>query len=179
MRNILLQKDKEKLHKEHTFRKLVLIMVFVFITILISLLLLIPSYVASKYKETNTLEYASIIKKSIEAQEKGAVGLVLNNINIKLQLLSADKDEMLFGDMVKTIIENKSEGIKIDGFFYTKKAKDKDEIIVTGVASQRSTLLQFQKDLENEDMFFEVVLPTSSLASDRNIEFSINVIGKF
>ena len=82
MRNILLQKDKEKLHKEHTFRKLVLIMVFVFITILISLLLLIPSYVASKYKETNTLEYASIIKKSIEAQEKGAVGLVLNNINI-------------------------------------------------------------------------------------------------
>jgi hypothetical protein len=179
MRNILLQKDKDRLHREHKLRKVVLVLVFIFVTILIALFLLIPSYIASEYKESNTLEYASVVKKSIEAQEKSAVGLVLNNTNIKLQLLSSDKDEMLFGDMVKKIIENKSEGIKISGFFYTKKDEDKDEILVAGIASQRSTLLQFQRDLEDEDMFFDAILPTSSLASDKDIEFSIKVIGKF
>lgn len=179
MRNILLQKDKEELRKEYRFRKIILALVFVFFTTLVAIFLLIPSYITSKYKEQNTLEYADIISRSIEVQKRNPVGLVLNDTNTKLKLLSGDNKKVSFRKTVETIIKNKSEDIKIDGFLYTKKAEDKDETIVTGVASQRSNLQRFQRDLENEDIFLEAVLPTSNLASDKDIRFSIKVISKF
>lgn len=178
MRNILLQKDKERLHKEYRLRKAVVALVFIFITTLIAILLLIPSYIASQYKEQSTLKYANIISESIEVQKRNTVNLVLSDTNTKLKLLSDDKDKVSFRDTIETIIENKSDDIKIDKFLYTKKVEE-DEIIVVGTASQRNSLLKFQRDLESENVFSEAVLPTSNLASDKDIEFSIRVISKF
>ena len=121
MRNILLQKDKERLHKEHKLRVIVLILVFIFFTVLVALILLTPSYMVSKYKESNTLEYANVINKSVEIRERNTfVGLVLNDTKIKLQLLNDDKSGVSFVDIIKTIVKNKTKGIKVDGFFYTK-----------------------------------------------------------
>jgi hypothetical protein len=119
-----------------------------------------------------------VLKRSVEIQEKNILGLTLNDTKTKLQLLSGDKDDVSFVDIVRVIIKNKSDDIKIDSFLYTKDSKDGDQVLVTGIASDRSVLLQFQKDLKNEVLFSDIILPTSNLASDRNIEFSIRAINK-
>jgi hypothetical protein len=178
MRNILLQENKNRLFKEHKLRVLLLVLIFIFFTLIIALLFLSPSYLASRYKESNTLEYANVLKRSVEIQEKNILGLTLNDTKTKLQLLSGDKDDVSFVDIVRVIIKNKSDDIKIDSFLYTKDSKDGDQVLVTGIASDRSVLLQFQKDLKNEVLFSDIILPTSNLASDRNIEFSIRAINK-
>lgn len=62
----------------------------------------------SKYKESNTLEYANVINKSVEIRERNTfVGLVLNDTKIKLQLLNDDKSGVSFVDIIKTIVKTK------------------------------------------------------------------------
>ena len=179
MRNILLQKDKKRLYREYQFRIIIVVLTFMLFTMIGSFVLLTPSYLVSKYKESNTLEYANIIKKSVEIQEKSIFSSILNDTKIKLQLLAGNEGDVSFEDTIKTIVKNKPIGVKINSFSYTKNNENQQETTITGTASERGILLKFQKDLQNESIFSDIVLPISNLAADRDIRFSMKIITNF
>ena len=179
MRNLLSQQDKKTLSREYKLRMTIASMILIFFTMLIAAALLLPSYIVSDYKQKTTHTHSEIIKKSIEAREKSVSNTILNDTKTKLQLLSLDIVKKSLKEGFETIVDKKTEGVKIRELFYEKKSEDSGEILILGEASGREELLQFRRNLEKEEIFLSVVLPVSNLASDTDIDFSINVTGNF
>lgn len=179
MRNLLLQQDKKIVKREYKLRIAIIVSVFVFFSMLIAVVLLIPSYVISVYKSETARTHAGIIKKKIEKREQGEFGLILNQTQSKIELLHTQRNQDTLTKIFKNILEEKSNGIKIDKLSYKKEDKDNFyKITILGKASGREELLQFKINLEKKAGFFEAMLPISNLASDKDINFSITVLGK-
>lgn len=179
MRNLLSQQDKKKVIKEYKFRIITTSLVFVFFAMLIASVLLLPSYIISNYREGITRVQANIIQKSIEVREKNVSNIILNDVKTKLKLLTVEEGSTPLAEVFEEIINQKTRGVSIGGFFYRKTTDGNGEILVTGIAVSRESLLQFRRNLENKNIFTSVILPVSNLASDTDIEFSINTVGKF
>ncbi|MBL7045135.1 MAG: hypothetical protein ISR98_00850 [Parcubacteria group bacterium] len=179
MRNLLSQKDKKVIINEYKLRIIIIVLTAIFLTTLIAGTLLVPSYILSNFKFNIIKEHAEIIKKSVEKREQSGSGLILNDTQQKLNILSISEDNVLLSTAFRKILDKRPSGIKINELFYKKQQDNSGAIITSGVASKRDILLQFEKDLKKENIFSEVVLPISNLASDRNIEFSISIKGKF
>lgn len=178
MRNLLSQKDKKILSGEYRLRIVITILTFLFFTILIGGAQLAPSYFISELKERATKEHASIIKESIEKREQDISATILFETKEKLKLLTFNEESFSLRAIFEAIIDDKPSEVRISGIFYNKSQTGKEtEILVTGEADRREPLLEFKKLLEKEDQFREVVLPVSNLASDRDIKFSIKIIG--
>jgi hypothetical protein len=179
MRNLLSQQDKKKVIREHKFRIIIVSLLFTFFTMLTALVLLIPSYIISNYREGIMRTQSDIMQKSIESREKNISNIILNDVKIKLKLLEVEDGNMFLADILEEIIDQKTSGVRIEEFFYRELADGNNEILVNGIAVSRESLLQFRKNLENRNIFTKVILPVSNLASDTDIKFSINIIGKF
>lgn len=154
-------------------------LVFVFFTMLIASILLLPSYIISDYREGITRVQADIVRKSIEAREKGASNTIINDTKIKLELLAVKEGNTFLAYAFEKIVDQKTKGVSIGGLFYEKKPDGDEEIRITGKAVSRETLLQFRRNLEKEKIFPSVILPVSNLASDTDIDFSIKITGEF
>ena len=179
MRNLLSHQDKKKVSREYKFRIITVSLLFTFFAMLIASALLIPSYIISDYREGITRVQSDIIQKSIEVREKNVSNVILNDVKTKLRLLEVKEGGTFLADVFEEIIGQKTDGVSIGKFFYRQTTDGNDEILVTGIAVSRESLLQFRRNLENRNIFTSVILPVSNLASDTDIEFSINIIGKF
>jgi|TARA_Y100000310_G_scaffold169509_1_gene169608 hypothetical protein len=157
-----------------------MVLMFLFFTILAAGAQLIPSYFISESKESATREHSDIIKESVAKREQEVSSTVLLETKEKLKLLSFDEKNISLKDLFERVLDNKLGGVGINGIFYKKSQFGKEtEMLVTGEADSRESLLEFKKLLEREKQFRDVELPVSNLASDRDIKFSIKITGNF
>lgn len=179
MKNLLLQQDKKTIKREYKLRIMIVIFVFIFFSTLIAVILLVPSYTVSIYKSKTVKIYAEIIKRKIEKRKQEEFGLILNQTQNKIELLNARENQNILAEIFKNILKEKSNSIKIDKLSYKKEDKDDFyNITIFGEASNREELLGFKLNLKKEEDFSDVVLPISNLASDKDIDFSITILGK-
>lgn len=180
MRNLLSQKDKKILRVEYKSRVVVVVIVFLFFTILVGGAGLLPSYFISDSNERAAKEHADIIKESVSRRGKDISSAILLDTKEKLKLLSSDEENVSLRGIFEEVLNNKPNGVSVNGIFYTKSKVGKNaEILITGKADAREPLLEFKKLLEMEPQFADAELPVSNLASDRDIKFSIKVTGNF
>ena len=78
-----------------------------------------------------------------------------------------------------TAISYKPSTVILTGLVYQKENEDKARFIINGVADRREDLLVFSQNLERDALFDDVELPVSNLAQDRNINFTLTIIGMF
>lgn len=178
MRNLLSQQDEKIIMKEYKFRVIIVAFVFLLFTIPIAGTMLLPSYILSVYKYNTIKNNNAIIQEFVNKREQSELSAVLNMAQEKLKFLSVAEDSNLLSGVIRKIVENRPSGIKLGKLIYTKK-QNNNEIFISGIAKNRETLLIFKRELGKEEKFFDVVLPISDLASDRDIEFSIRIMGEF
>lgn len=78
------------------------------------------------------------------------------------------------------VVEDRVAGIAINNLSYTQGgSKGGNMLDVGGVASTREDLIAFTKRLEGEKIFAAVHLPIASLTLDKNIDFSLSIVGAF
>lgn len=176
MQNLLREQDKEAIRKEYALRVTIAALILFFVTVLLNSFLLLPAYFLSRSQENTALRYAEALNKIIEFRDKNTSINVLSDAKNTIALLSQNRGQASLRSIFQTIIESRPQGVSIRGLFYEKK-DDKNVITVIGVSSGREELLSFKKRLEHEILFQSVILPISNLASDENIEFSLNIAG--
>lgn len=177
MRNLLREQDKKIIRREYVLRVVSVSLILFFFTVLVGAVFLLPSYFLSHSSEKTIREHAETVKRLIELRGKDISAVLLSETKEELQLLSAGHDRVSLESILRAIIENKPRGIKLYGLFVERDSGGKSDIVVIGIASGREELLSFKKRLDREVLFESVMLPISNLASDQDIEFSINITG--
>jgi len=180
MRNLLSQEDKKILHSEYKLRVAIVVIIFLFFTILFGGVELVPSYFISQSKERAAKEHLSIVKEAVAKRGKDTSSIVLLETKEKLKLLAFSEENISLRNVFESVLDSKPNGVNINGIFYDKSQTGKDtEILITGEADKRESLLEFKKLLGGEPQFTNVELPVSNLVSDRDIKFSIKITGNF
>lgn len=178
MRNLLFEKNKKILRREYLFRLATVVLIFLFFSIISGFIFLTPSYFISQEKETGIKNQAEISRASIASREQEASSLILVEARQKIDLLSGYEEQTRISNIFKIIVEDKPAGLQIIRLSYQETSVE-NEVVVGGVSSRRETLLSFKQKLEEEELFTEVNLPISNLASDADIKFSIRIHGAF
>lgn len=99
---------------------------------------------------------------------------VIKDINAKLKILSQVDSIKTVSDRVpEAIIKMAPSGVKISSILYFSEGTTaRGE--VRGVAPTRESLLLFQRSIEANKDFSNIVLPISSLLKNKDLEFSIS-----
>jgi hypothetical protein len=78
-------------------------------------------------------------------------------------------------DVLRQVQDAESSGIAILGFTYEYTDTEVTALEVNGVAATREALAQFSAALERDPLFLHADVPVSSLATERNLPFTITI----
>ena len=97
----------------------------------------------------------------------------------KLEILSSEREQASLRTVFDTAINYKPSTIILTGLVYQKESEDKATFTISGVADSREDLLVFSVNLERDVLFDDVELPVSNLAKDKDIKFTLTIVGMF
>jgi hypothetical protein len=180
MLKLLLREDRHWYKTEYLFRFLVSLAVLGSILLVILAITLGAPY-ALVYVEKGIIEKElEEIKNSQLTKERVAFTEVAVRLNQKVNYLSRENHRPSF--FVTEVITNQPDGIGINFIGYRKESlKDGEKDIelvnleLKGVAINRTTLVNFQKSLESNELFETARVPFSSFTKERDIPFTINI----
>ncbi|MCR4334438.1 MAG: hypothetical protein NUV47_01770 [Patescibacteria group bacterium] len=175
MFNLLPEKYKKRLENEYNIRLAIVVFVLIFLITLISVAFLTPSYLLSKTKETEVENRLATIKNQAPDQTSVELNAVLLQTKKELSVL-APTSNISFLESIKKILARKIPNITIIGLTIIENGSIW-KTSISGVASNRDTLISFKKSLESEQSFSGVDLPISDLARNKDIPFTITVSG--
>lgn len=179
MINLLPPQEKENIQGEKKLRMIlnsgILFLVFLisFSLILLAIKIIISSQVEiqsiilergeSEFQKSQIKEFQKIIDSSNET---------ISELN---SFYRREIDFTYILEEISRTLPEKTHLINI--FFSSQTDKDGERILncnLSGFSSTREILLQFKKNLENEDNFKEVYFPPSNWIAPNDINFSIN-----
>lgn len=172
MINLLPQKEKALITKEYHLRRLALYLVMLLVLALVAVVLLLPSYVLSLYKK-NAAELSYIQPPVNDQEESKELLSRVNKGKAALSALVPEQPAKLPIELVTLITSLKTDDNTINSIKYTFKPPQSFEVVVTGVAETRQSLVAFKNALEAVPGLDKVELPVSNFAKDSNINFSL------
>lgn len=178
MFNVLPQEEKIALAKEYKFRRLIVLALLFVISFAIGLVLLFPSYLISSMNHRDTVKAL----EEVEAQLNTGTTKVITpeetrKLKDQISVINASKNSNSVFALYSLILESKTASISILNLKYQLgPASDvPTTILVTGRATTRDSLTQFQRNLEAKTEFSSVDLPISNLAKESNISFTLTI----
>ena len=180
MINLLPPEEKNRIQKEYKRRVLAVYLFFAGGALTIGLILLLPSYLLANVVERDAKAEVAALQNSSESSEREEINSKLLLTKERLRAITAEEDRMDLYTTIDRIAEQSPGSIELTSFSYTKgQGEDPSVLLLGGLADTREGLLSFTKTLEDDELFDEVILPVSSLAQDKDIEFSIEIRGIF
>ncbi|HET8575364.1 MAG TPA: PilN domain-containing protein [Candidatus Paceibacterota bacterium] len=182
MINLLPQVEKEKLRREYFLRLAVIALISLFFLLLIACVLLMPTFLLTHSKLSITQNEAVALKHSTAGVQKAQYEAVVKQTNDRVNQLLNAPAELQMRDLVRSILGVRGDRITLSAFVYQSAvAGSKGEsarIQIQGVAKNRDELIAFQTRLQSSGHFSDVSLPISSLVSDTNIPFTMDLTPK-
>lgn len=177
MINLLPQKEKTLIIKEYHLRRLALYLAMALALVVVAGVLLLPSYVLSLYKK-NAAESSYIRPPVTNPEESKELLSRVNKGKAALLALEPEQPSKMPIELVTMITSLKTDENRINSIKYTFKPPQSFEVMVTGVAKNRQSLISFKNALEAVPGLDEVELPVSNFAKDSNIKFSLTIRNK-
>jgi len=178
MLNYLQQKNKKQIILEYLLRVSVFLLSSIFITSLILIILFLPSFFFSKYKnDTVNNQLGSITTESSNVKDDPI--LTIKNTNKLVTGLSQDNaSPITYSGIVNKIISLKNKDIKILSISIKSNPDNTSNRLVqiTGVANTRDSLTLFEKDIKNDGFFSSVNFPVSNFIKSTDSEFTATLI---
>ncbi len=174
--NLLPPERLNRLSHDYLIRLATVVVLMVMMLVLVATILLLPSYVfLSKNENAKKSQLMSIgSETSSDDEKKLSTRLSLLSDNTK-RLVAMNKTQSISTIVNKVLAINHS-GISLSGFSYTSAVGDKSGVlVVSGTASTRGALRNYQLVLESSSFALSANLPVSAYAKDSQIEFSITI----
>ncbi len=178
MINVLPDSEKKSLRLEYWTRFITVVLSFITLLSVISILLVFPSYFfsVSKYNiANNRLEAFNRENPEIATEN---LDKSIADINSKLVLLSEKQSSSTVSDtIIKDLTSNLPSGIRLNSITYSVNPTNRT-IVISGRASDRTTLRNFKSSLDANTNFTKVDLPISDFIERTNINFTISITMK-
>jgi len=166
---------KDNLLKDYKHRRIVVWLFGLLVYVVMLLIFLLPTYAYIFFEEKNTLADTMRIKNSLQLKEADQVVGTIKETNEQLRALA------ISGNLVDPLLtlekvgEAKNSFIHVNEIEYREDTASTSVIVLKGIADKRDALRGFVTKLESTEGFFDVVLPVSNFADDKDIEFSISI----
>jgi len=174
MLNFLQQKNKKQIITEYLFRVLVIILSFILTATLLLIILFLPSFFFTKYKNDTLMGQALLVQKQATNASEDPI-ILIKNANKLLAALTPDfSTNLSFGHIVDKVISLKNSGIKILSIKISNDVNKIDNkiVVVGGVADTRDNLTLFEKDIINDGYFKNVLFPVENFIKSVDSEFT-------
>lgn len=168
MYKLLSSENKNLVLAEYRARRVRVILFLFSLLLTISVVVILPTIInvffalESAKVELSTLQ-ASGIDKDSSLDERN-----VTDFKNKLSLVVPGESINIY-DLWRQILLAKPEGVSVQGFFYDQAGA----IRVRGISQERSSLISFQTNLQNNKSWSSVELPVESLAQERNAEYEL------
>jgi hypothetical protein len=169
--NFLPEEDKRKIKKEYLRRFFVVVGIFSFSAISIGVILLLSFSVFLMDQEYSLERLLAVSEERLSRGKIENIIFLAEELNTKISLL--DSGQKNIGEksaFIKIILEEKTNKIKINDFFF-----DKEKILIQGISENRQNLLSFVDSLRKKKDFKKVESPVSNLIKERDIEFKLTI----
>lgn len=173
MFNLLPQQDQRDLVSEYRLRFAVITLLLFCALGIIALAALAPSFVASYQKEILTKSNIEILKSDVIERSKDKLADTLAFTAKEIKVLEQAEPDVYYYEIIANVIQSKTDAIKIIGVHAARGEGGSRNIVVSGQAIDRDSLLEFKRILEGEKMFGSVLVPPSNFAPAADINFSI------
>src|SRR3989338_3984764 len=172
--NLLPKTEKEILKKGFKSRFIIMLL-FLIAT---SFFMLLPSYLLTSGYFFGTTPGNNYSKKEDEDSIKKILNLP-TEIDSKLKIFQSNIDNVSVADSFNKIIEHLPLGVTLNSVSFSRNQTDKEKkgvaILISGMASNRDSLVLFSTNLKDSNSLSSVEVPVSSLTRDRNLPFSMNI----
>ncbi|MFZ2484549.1 MAG: PilN domain-containing protein [Minisyncoccia bacterium] len=172
MFKLLTEEERQKVVREYVIHRAVVILSVFVVVLAASLIGILPSYLLSNARKSDVLERTRIMGISRQNGDTSDLETWLSKINYKLKILSPGLDVDRPSDFIDKVLEEKLGGISVNGLSWSKEGGEVT-LSISGMATDRQTLINFQDRIENSEYFSKATLPISNLAKDRDIDFQI------
>lgn len=177
MLNLLPKDQKEKISREYKMRFFVVASALALVAEIISLILLVPSYLTTQTR-LNVLNSESVsVKVQNLTAESSSLANTVQQTNNYLSVLISSSTPVGVVASLENIIAVRGSAVRIGGFFY-RTNNGQQQIVVSGNANTRKSLLEFANKLKNQPGVISADLPVSDFAQAQDIDFSVNVLMK-
>ncbi|OHA86889.1 MAG: hypothetical protein A3A96_02890 [Candidatus Zambryskibacteria bacterium RIFCSPLOWO2_01_FULL_39_39] len=176
--NILPKTEKENLKKGLKLRFIVASSLLLAASFLIGFIMLSPAYfLASGYfTKESSLNY--FLKSEDDVSIKKILDLP-GEIGLKLNFFQSNTGDLSVADNLSQIVAFLPSGVRLNSISLSKNQTSKEKgsttVLISGVASNRDSLVTFSTLLKESKLFADVLVPVSSLTKDKNLPFSMNI----
>ena len=176
MFNVLTENFKKEIVNQYK-KKLVIVWLTAIISLQIFFLILIllPSYI-----------YLVAEQRDLQASNNTAVNVnsQQNNSNIselslqaknELSALSSNIGLNTPGSLISRLTSLRGKSIQLKEIAYKVGTSTSSDIALHGVSATREDLLSFSKEVEADNVFYNINLPVSNFAKNKDIDFSMTM----
>jgi len=166
--NIIPEHQKKEIKLKYFFDHLKnFFEVIFFVSILYVIVFLILKLILSNHFIA-TIESTTMLTKRTEDFSRK-----VSDINKRVSNVATIQEEFIYwSKLIEHIRQNQSYDLKLDQISVNK---NKNEIVFSGNAETRDTLLNFKKKIEDLGFFEEIKLPIQSLLQKNDINFNLTV----
>jgi hypothetical protein len=168
MFKLLTEESRAIVSREYKLRRVVVIVTSLALVLSAALVGLFPSYILTKVKQSE----AGALATPLQGEEDLEAWLKV--FNGKLHALSAGITGAKASLDIEKVLSLKNSGVRITQMKWDE-GEAGDTLSLLGIATDRQTLLSFEKRLKDSGKFSSVMLPVSNLAKERDINFQINL----
>jgi hypothetical protein len=176
--NLLPKTEKENLKKGLKLRFVILVSFLLAGSFLAGLIMFLPSYfLASSY-----LNEATTVNYFLKPKGGGSVKDILNlpnEINLKLSFFQSDVKSASIADYFSKIVNFLPAGVRLNSVSFSKNQDSKEKknatILVSGISTDRDSLILFSNLLKKSETFSDVSIPVSDLTKSVNLPFTITI----
>ncbi len=173
--NLLPVERRRTLAREYYLRLGVVIMCFVTALTLVSMVLLIPTYVLLVKNSAAKEAYLVSVEATISATSEVSLPVRLATLNSNAETLSALAHAPSVSAIIRSILAISRPGITLSNFSYTPAGTKPGTIAISGTATTRDALRNYQLALSGMSSVRSADLPVSAYAKDSTIPFVITV----
>jgi len=171
MTNLLPPEGKKQVFKNYWFRVLSVYFTLFGSAFLVTSALLLPTYFYISYQ----IDALSNIISNEKAESFKKIESSITEANEISELLLNTPNAVNDTEIIKEILNFSGGLVSIDSIKIQKSDRKFKEVIVSGTANDRSSLVAFRDSAEQHKFFDEVNLPLSNLAKDQDIPFSLTL----
>jgi len=162
--------------QDYFFRVGIVALVLSTVLVASAALLLVPTYSFSTTTLHTKEAYLSTIKSTQTSSNELALPVRVKQLSAAISVLTAVSSESSSSVTIRHVLAVSRPGAVLSGIAYDKDPKKKPgTVTITGMATTRDSLLNYQLALQNASFAQSVDLPVSSYAKDVDIPFTITV----
>ena len=173
MINLIPPEGKKKISREYWLRVAAVWMLLIWITLVVFIFELLPSLVfVNALKNTMSEQFDQAMAASAAYEETEQLVRETNALIDHLDTVGA---ELFYSELLHELDNVARDHADISSFEFVTLDGEIETIVLSGIASTRTSLANFRDSLEAHPRFHSIDLPISNLAKESDIVFSISV----